>query len=123
MHNLISNGIKYTAEGRIMVTARLENSMVRISVADTGVGISPGDIGRLFDKFHQLGNRRDGRPLGTGLGLAISKEIVTYLGGRIWCESELGRGSKFIFTIPVWNELRSSPPTEPALGRDGERST
>lgn len=104
LYNLISNAIKFTSEGRITVEAAREMNLVRVSVADTGCGIAPGDMPRLFDKFHQLGARREGRPLGTGLGLAISKEIISYLGGRIWCETELGRGSTFLFTIPVWDE-------------------
>ncbi len=120
MHNLISNAVKFTTEGRIAINARLEHPYVRVAVADTGCGIRSSDIERLFDKFLQLGGRREGQPFGTGLGLAISKEIVTYLGGRIWCESEIGRGSTFIFTLPIWMSDVRLPEPVPGAVPSGE---
>jgi len=74
---------------------------VAVSVSDTGVGIAPDDRQRVFERFVQIGGTLTAKPTGTGLGLAICKEIVERHGGRIWVESELGRGSTFSFTLPV----------------------
>ena len=70
-------------------------------VSDSGIGIAKEDLARIFDKFEQVRNQMPGTELrGTGLGLAISKQIVEVHGGRIWAESEPGRGSRFVFTLP-----------------------
>lgn len=73
--------------------------MVEVSVSDNGVGIPASEIHKIFNRFEQAGTTLADRPQGTGLGLAISKEIVNYLGGDIWVESEPGQGSAFFFTI------------------------
>ena len=73
----------------------------KISVADNGVGIPEIEFESIFNRFQQVGSSLSDRPRGTGLGLAICKEIVQHLGGEIWVESEVGKGSTFFFTVPV----------------------
>jgi signal transduction histidine kinase len=74
---------------------------VTVSVIDTGIGISDVDKEHVFEKFRQAGDTLTDKPTGTGLGLSICKQIIEYHGGRIWVESELGKGSSFFFTLPV----------------------
>ncbi|MDR2088056.1 MAG: response regulator, partial [Clostridiales Family XIII bacterium] len=103
--NLISNAVKFTPEGgEIGIDARLEGEedglcILRIAVTDTGIGISPEQQARLFTSFQQAESDTSRKYGGTGMGLAISKRIVEMMGGRIWVESEIGRGSAFTFTI------------------------
>ena len=98
--NLLSNAVKFTPEGgRVDVRGRRADGAVTIAVRDTGAGIAPEDVGRLFREFEQTGAAR-GRE-GTGLGLALAKRIVELHGGRIWVESEIGHGSTFLFSLPV----------------------
>ncbi|MFO8011216.1 MAG: PAS domain-containing sensor histidine kinase [Dehalococcoidia bacterium] len=108
--NLISNAAKFTPSGgRITVTAgsvngsnpAYEPEMIKISVADTGMGINSADQGAIFDKFSQVGDTLRSKPPGTGLGLSICKRIVEHYGGTIWVVSEPGKGSTFLFTLPV----------------------
>jgi signal transduction histidine kinase/DNA-binding response OmpR family regulator/HAMP domain-containing protein len=105
--NLLSNSVKFTPEGgRITMNADLVSKnndicVIRISVADTGIGISPEQISRLFNSFEQADNGISRKFGGTGLGLAISKRIVEMMGGSIWVESEPGKGSTFAFTFQV----------------------
>ena len=99
--NLLSNAIKFTADGgRITVSARQLDDEVTVCVADTGIGISTHDQGRLFVEFQQLeqGGRHE---QGTGLGLVLTKRLAELHGGRVWVESELGSGSRFFFAMPV----------------------
>lgn len=101
--NLIGNALKFTPENAsITVSARVEGAMVEMWVADTGVGIPPEAINKVFDKFYQVKESEMKKPKGTGLGLAIVAEIVKLHGGRIWVESTLGKGSTFKFTLPIW---------------------
>jgi CheY-like chemotaxis protein len=86
--------------------------MVLVSVADTGIGIAPENHQRIFQKFSQVGDTLRDRPQGTGLGLAICKEIVEHYGGRIWFESEPGKGSTFFFTLPVAVDGKAQPSPE-----------
>jgi two-component system phosphate regulon sensor histidine kinase PhoR len=98
--NLLHNAIKFTPPGgEINVSARLENKMVIFMVIDTGVGIAPADLGRIFERFYKADRARSGG--GTGLGLSISRHLVEAHGGRIGVESELGKGSTFYFSLPV----------------------
>ena len=101
--NLISNAIKFTEKGGIVVTSRSrkEENHIEICIKDTGPGISKDDMVKLFQKFQQLGDSAKRQTGGTGLGLAICKEIIKQHGGKIWVESELGRGSSFYFTLPI----------------------
>jgi two-component system sensor histidine kinase/response regulator len=100
LHNLLHNAVKFTpAGGEIVVQShRTDHEKVTITIADTGCGIPPGHTERVFHKFHRAPS-----PVqeGAGLGLAVSKSLVELHGGNIWVESELGRGSKFSFTLPV----------------------
>jgi signal transduction histidine kinase len=99
--NLLSNAIKFTPEGgRIEVRAASTDGMVEVSVTDTGVGIAPADQEVVFEEFRQVGTA-DKKAEGTGLGLALAKKFIELHRGRIWVESELGRGSTFTFTLPV----------------------
>jgi len=101
--NLISNAVKFTPDGSITCAARHDptGEAVVVSVTDTGVGIAPEDQARVFEQFGQAGDTLTDKPRGTGLGLAICREIVEHHGGRLWLESELGRGSRFSFNLPV----------------------
>lgn len=105
LDNLLSNAIKFTSFGKISVQAEIQDSHVVFSVSDTGLGIVHSEAEKIFDKFYQVGDTRSGKPRGTGLGLAICREIVNYLGGKIWCESRKGKGSVFRFTVPIWSDL------------------
>ena len=99
--NLIGNASKFTqADGLVVITARSKENEMQFSVADTGTGISPENLKRVFGKFEQFGRVPGTGAKGTGLGLAISKGLVELHGGKIWVESELGKGTKFSFTLP-----------------------
>lgn len=116
MDNLLSNAIKFTVSetGKITIKAHQEDAFVKVSVSDLGMGIPQQDQSKIFDRFYQLGDVRSGKPRGTGLGLSICKEIISRLGGRIWCESKPGHGSTFYFTLPVWSkDLRYVEPLYP----------
>ena len=99
--NLLWNAVKFTPEGGVVdVGATQVNGEVRVSVSDTGPGIPAEDLDRIFDEFQQTEAGIKQRE-GTGLGLALSKRLVELHGGRIWVESELGKGSIFVFTLPA----------------------
>lgn len=102
--NLIGNGIKFTEKGSITVGFRENNGMVEIVITDTGRGISREDIGKLFTKFGRLDNTLValGETGGSGLGLYLSKQLVELSGGKIWVESEVGKGSTFSFSLPIY---------------------
>jgi len=98
--NLLSNAVKFTpADGRIDVSARLDDGQVEIAVADTGPGIAAADRETIFEEFEQAAEGKQEE--GTGLGLPLSRKLVELHGGRLWAESEPGRGSTFRFTLPV----------------------
>lgn len=97
--NLLSNATKFTRAGEITLRAWQADSEVCISVADTGTGIPVEEQSRVFDKFHQVTSGLTDKPTGTGLGLAICKEIVDHHQGRLWVESEPGKGSTFSFAL------------------------
>jgi len=108
--NLLSNAIKFTPEGgMIQVKAQTLNGSrseadsdrVMVSVSDSGIGIAPENYQTIFEKFKQVGDTLTGKPKGTGLGLPICKEIIEHYRGKIWVESELGKGSTFLFTLPI----------------------
>ena len=99
--NMLANAVKFTERGSVTVTAAAAEGWVTISVVDTGVGISPEAQAYVFDEFRQADSSTTRRYGGTGLGLAISKRLVTLHGGRIWVDSEVGRGSTFHFTLPI----------------------
>ena len=100
--NLLSNALKYSpAQATTTITVQQEDGFLRISVSDTGYGISPEDQAQLFSKFFRADNSDTSEVPGTGLGLFITKNIVEEHGGQIWVKSELRRGSKFSFTLPI----------------------
>jgi two-component system sensor histidine kinase GlrK len=102
LRNIIGNAVKFTPErGRIKISARNVDHGVEVSIADTGPGISTGDLITIFEKFQQTKTGRSVSVGGTGLGLAIAKQIITLHGGKIWAESNLGHGSTFIFVLPA----------------------
>lgn len=109
--NLLHNAIKFTDSGSVTISAQLSNGdapaiptaepptqWVTISIADTGIGISPDDLPRIFERFYKVDPARSSKKAGTGLGLAIAKHIIEAHGGRIWAESS-GQGSIFHFTV------------------------
>jgi len=106
--NLVGNAIKFTPQaGQVWVRAGTEDGIVRVEVGDTGPGIPAEDHERIFLEFQQAGSDA-GKPQGTGLGLALAKKFVEMHGGKLWVESEVGKGSRFFFTLPISNELDSS---------------
>jgi signal transduction histidine kinase/CheY-like chemotaxis protein len=101
--NLLSNAIKYTPEGgwiKVLIETT-EDTTIKTCIADSGIGISEEDQNRLFQKFFRADNSLTREAGGTGLGLVIVKSIIELLGGSIWVQSEIGRGSKFFFTLPI----------------------
>ncbi len=99
--NLFSNAVKFTENGNVTCKVSAKDDEVIVSVSDTGIGIAQEDYGTVFEQFKQVGgDTLTDKPKGTGLGLPICKEIVEHHGGRIWVESEVGKGSTFSFAIP-----------------------
>jgi signal transduction histidine kinase/CheY-like chemotaxis protein len=102
--NLLSNAVKFTSDdGRVDVHASIQSQDLVVTVADTGVGVAAEDRERIFDSFQQ-GTRPSGQAEGTGLGLTLSKRIVELHGGRIWVESDVGKGSTFGFALPTGSD-------------------
>ncbi|MBI5099335.1 MAG: PAS domain S-box protein [Nitrospirae bacterium] len=133
MFNLLGNAVKFTPDGGyVSVAARLEvgaglvraqeqegqpqglplQDFIEISVEDTGIGIKPEDIQKLFKEFTQLESAYAKKHEGTGLGLALTKRLVELHGGRIWVESEYGKGSRFTFTIPLKRSIDTREQSE-----------
>jgi PAS domain S-box-containing protein len=99
--NLIGNAVKYTPKGKITVRAFREGSGVRFIIKDTGIGIAKEEQKRIFERFYQVDSSYSRKAGGTGLGLALCNEFVDLLGGRLWVEGEVGKGSEFNFTLPI----------------------
>jgi two-component system phosphate regulon sensor histidine kinase PhoR len=107
LQNLLDNAIQYTpAGGEITISAVQKNGEVIFTVADTGIGIPQADQPRIFERFYRVDVARSREVGGTGLGLSIAKHLVEVHGGRIWVESEVGRGSQFHFSVPVFDAER-----------------
>jgi signal transduction histidine kinase len=102
--NLISNAVKFSDSGQVTCRMRLDGREIITSIQDQGIGIDPAYHAQVFEKFSQVESTLAGKPRGTGLGLSISKEIVAHHGGRIWLESDLGKGSTFYFSLPVMDQ-------------------
>lgn len=113
--NLVSNALKYTPPGGwIKVILEVSgDASVTTCVADSGIGISPADQKKLFQRFFRADNTSTREAGGTGLGLVIAKSIVEILGGAIWVESETGQGSRFYFTLPLYLETVQAPAPKP----------
>ncbi|HLG52237.1 MAG TPA: ATP-binding protein, partial [Chloroflexota bacterium] len=99
--NLLNNAARFTDTGGVTITARVDGGDVRVSVADTGIGIAPEDLPKVFEEFRQLDGSLRRRAGGTGLGLAICKQFIELHGGAIWAESAVGVGTTFHFTLPI----------------------
>lgn len=102
LENLVSNAVKYSPDGGIIrITGRVDGDHAIISVSDQGIGISPEEQAKLFRRFYRVDNRLRRETQGVGLGLFLSRAIVEAQGGRMWVESQPGRGSRFSFTLPL----------------------
>jgi len=101
LFNLLSNAVRFTEHGGISIAVRRQADSMVFSVTDTGVGLAPESIERVFEEFQQADGSTRRRHSGAGLGLAISKRFVELHGGRIWAESQLGQGSTFSFSLPI----------------------
>ncbi len=99
--NLAGNSLKFTKQGRVAIEVVQTNGKLTYRISDTGIGIPADKIGNLFTEFKQTDATIASEYGGTGLGLSISKKFVEMHGGRIWVESEVGKGSAFIFEIPL----------------------
>jgi two-component system phosphate regulon sensor histidine kinase PhoR len=112
LQNLLDNALQYTlSRGEIFVSAKARDADVVFTVADTGIGIPKADQSRIFERFYRVDAARSRELGGTGLGLSIAKHIVEVHGGRIWVDSEIGRGSQFHFTVPIFDAERAPRPT------------
>jgi signal transduction histidine kinase/CheY-like chemotaxis protein/HAMP domain-containing protein len=121
--NLMSNAAKFTEEGHITLKAAAGPENVKISVIDTGIGIDPEAQSRLFIPFQQVDASTTRRAGGTGLGLAISRRFVEMQGGEIWVESEVGEGSAFSFTLPIYQVVRDAEKGDEDLQLDPDKKT
>ena len=110
VYNLLSNAVKFTPDnGRVVLSASRSGNEVVFAVEDTGPGVAEEWQDRIFEEFFQTSGNQEG----TGLGLAVSKRLVELHGGHIWVESEVGRGSRFSFSIPIQGQ------DSPALRESG----
>ena len=110
LHNLLENAVKYSPNGgEIRVSARVEGDHILISVSDQGFGISPHEQAKLFEPFWRLEEHRQSGIRGAGLGLLVCRRLVEAHGGRIWVESEPGKGSTFFFTLPLGPNTTNGP--------------
>jgi signal transduction histidine kinase len=107
--NLVGNAIKFTDKGEVAIKAAATNEAFTVAVCDTGPGIADADQAKIFEEFQQADSSITRKKGGTGLGLSIAKRIIEMHGGRIWVESEPGKGSTFYFTIPVRVEAEAGP--------------
>jgi two-component system sensor histidine kinase/response regulator len=122
--NLVGNAIKFTSNGSVLISVQCEakqgeQAQMRISVSDSGVGIGPENIGRLFEKFTQVDASTTRNFGGTGLGLAISKQLVNLMGGSIGVESQPGEGSTFWFKLPLQVDTQAGPVDRPLADLHG----
>jgi signal transduction histidine kinase len=102
LENLLSNALKFSYPGsRVFVRLRTDEAWLYLQVADEGPGLSPADHARLFGKFQRLSVRPTGGEPSSGLGLSIVKKYVELMGGKVWCESEKGKGARFVVQLPA----------------------
>ena len=116
--NLAGNALKFTREGRVEIGVELQGDVLLFHVSDTGIGIPPEQLESVFGEFRQVDPAVTREFGGTGLGLSITRKFVEMHGGKIWVESELGKGSTFFFTLP----LRAAPATSGRDTEGGERT-
>ncbi len=104
LENLLDNALKYTPEkGMIKISASWSGNVITVKVSDTGIGIPAEDLPHIFERFYRVDKDRSRQMGGTGLGLAIVRHIVQAFGGKVWVESEVGKGSTFYFTLPLFS--------------------
>jgi signal transduction histidine kinase len=109
MLNLLENAMAYSNPPRhILLAAEVDGPAMKISVADNGIGIPPGDLPHVFERFYRVDKARNRRSGGTGLGLSICKQIVEAHGGTIHVESELGKGTTILLRLPLTRASESS---------------
>jgi signal transduction histidine kinase len=123
INNLIENAIKYTPAGWVTVNVRADNYNVQIIVEDTGIGVAREELTHIFQKFYRVDNRDTREIGGTGLGLYLVKQRVEAMNGRIWAESEVGKGTRFICLFPritedVYRQQRFFIDNQQAQGRE-----
>ena len=100
--NLLSNAAKYSPKNKVIqISCEIAGNEVIIKVKDNGIGIDPGDLDKLFDRFYRVENRETHNIAGFGIGLYLSSEIIKRHNGRIWAESKPGKGSIFSFALPL----------------------
>jgi len=122
LQNLLDNATQYTLPGgQIMVSAETSDAEVIFTVSDTGIGIPQADQPRIFERFYRVDAARSREVGGTGLGLAIAKHLVEVHGGRIWVESEVGQGSQFHFSVPLFDSERAASRPAASSGGNGGR--
>jgi PAS domain S-box-containing protein len=111
--NILSNGIKYSSEkGQIHIHSTLQDDVILTGITDTGKGIPPEYLERIFDRFAQVDRRKQGGMASVGLGLYFCKLVIEAHGGKIWAKSEIGKGSTFYFTIPnLWSGKKENSET------------
>jgi len=104
--NLVNNAMKFTNTGEIIIICTLDNHNLEVAVSDTGIGIQKEQMDHLFEAFRQIDGTAQRRYQGAGLGLYLCRKLVTLLGGKIWVESQYGKGSRFTFTLPLRHQER-----------------
>jgi signal transduction histidine kinase len=110
LRNLLDNAVAHTAKGdSITVTAEQQGKWIEVAVTDTGEGIPAEDLPNIFERFYRVDKSRARATGGSGLGLTIAKRLVEAHGGQIEAQSELGKGSRFTFTIPISEQTASLP--------------
>jgi two-component system phosphate regulon sensor histidine kinase PhoR len=113
LDNLLENAVNYSPKGsRVSVEVSGRDKEVVISVIDEGIGIPATQLERIFERFHRVNASDDQEQYGYGLGLYISKRLIEMQGGSIWGESEVGRGSRFSFSLPKWSPASSEQVSE-----------
>ena len=114
MLNLLSNAVKFcdAKRGQVHVTLRQQDGALLVTVRDNGPGISPANQKIIFERFRQVGNTLTDKPQGTGLGLPISRHIIERFGGRLWVQSEPGKGATLSFTLPL-QQANANPAATP----------
>ena len=110
LRNLVENALRYTERGHIRIVCTRVGDRLRIAVEDTGIGIPPDHLDRIFEEFHQVGNLARNRTQGLGLGLAIVRRIAELLGHRLDVRSYLGAGSNFSIELPLGTAEPARPP-------------
>jgi two-component system phosphate regulon sensor histidine kinase PhoR len=115
LQNLLDNARQYTLPGgEIVLSVEASELEVVFTVSDTGIGIPRADQSRIFERFYRVDAARSREAGGTGLGLAIAKHLIEAHGGRIWVESEIGKGSHFHFSVPIFDAYRAMQHVAPS---------